>query len=48
MFKDKLLKAGDNGKLKWKAIKTELLLHSEKDKIVEIIEEGVKITEDKK
>ena len=47
VFKDKLLKAGNNGKLKWKAIKTELLLQSDKNKITEIISEGVKVTEDR-
>ena len=32
--------------VKWTTIKTELLLQSEKSKIVEIVEEGERITED--
>ena len=46
VFRDKLVKAGNNGKLKWKAIKTELLLQSDRNKIKEIVNEGEKITED--
>ena len=46
VFKEKLIKAGNNGKLKWKAIKSELMLQSEKSKIANVINNGENVTED--
>jgi hypothetical protein len=43
-FKSSLNKAGDSAKLKWKAIKTGLLLQNDMTKITEVNYEGQKIT----
>ena len=47
IFKEKLVHAGSNGKMKWKAIKAGLLLESEKSKIAKIEINGRLITQDK-
>jgi len=46
VFKANINNAGNNGKLKWKAIKTGLLLQTESSKINEINCEGIKIVQD--
>ena len=48
VFKNNLVNAGSNGKMKWKAIKSGLLLESENIKIKELNVEGNKVTEEKK
>lgn len=46
VFKENLIKAGDNGKKKWSVIKSSLLLQTESKKIVELNSAGTKIKSD--